>query len=715
MTTQPTQNPVPSESARDLKFNAGKIDEFVTSLALKYQDRFGTEHYTIEGLRWLAQQAIANYGWILKESFEDGYTITLPSEALLWESNGEYYRWDGALPKEVAAGSTPDSSGGVGIGAWVGIGDAALKTMLAGASGSSMIGMEAGGTLKDATVNVTVEQFDAKGDGVTDDTAAIQAAIDYVYAQGGGIVKLKAKTYRAANLLLKPRVVIEGVTLETSMIKAPDNWAGNAVIMGQGYLTYKKDSASQVVPGCFSSGVRNLTVNGNKSKFAGTPAKDVGCGILIAGENLILESVKIIYIPSVGLVTLNWGGNRALYQAADPDRGWGHIGRIRNIRIQFCGNDCWHCEAQDYFIDDVEIVGAGDGFTSDVDTFSFWQTDELVADFRVWRNIDIGFMHCYGNYNGHGFVAGGDTTTFFIRVKYLSLITESCLQGAWFKPSCYVQGGHLDAHEISQHKLINKISSTLYPAAVQISCGATRLSNFSSIEIVQNTNDNPPVSYCGVGLQLTGSMVTVGSYKYTRSPTVAAALRGTGLVLDGNDNRVESLIIKGCYATDSRGTPSSCIVMSSGTHYVNGLIGFGNVGIRFVGGQLMGKIHSVGNLTTWQSGFDSASTIIKSLLQITSTSGSNHQVIRGAAGAVNTASTSEQAITITGLQLPYVPSSSEVNPHLVIDAQSGSTIYPQLDYINYNPGASSTTQLAFVVKLKNSNSPMQVTVGAKLN
>lgn len=31
MATTPTNLPVPSESPRDLKFNAGKIDEFVTS------------------------------------------------------------------------------------------------------------------------------------------------------------------------------------------------------------------------------------------------------------------------------------------------------------------------------------------------------------------------------------------------------------------------------------------------------------------------------------------------------------------------------------------------------------------------------------------------------------------------------------------------------------------------------------------------------------
>ncbi|WP_427003656.1 hypothetical protein [Pantoea eucrina] len=165
MTTQPTQDPVASESPRDLKYNDGKIDEFVTSLALRYTDRFGYQHYTIEGLRQLAQEAISGFGWILKESFEDGATLTLPNEALLWRSNGDYYRWSGALPKTVPAGSTPESTGGVGQGAWVGIGDAALKTMLASSAGASMIGMAAGGTLEQIINYVTPEQFGAIGDG----------------------------------------------------------------------------------------------------------------------------------------------------------------------------------------------------------------------------------------------------------------------------------------------------------------------------------------------------------------------------------------------------------------------------------------------------------------------------------------------------------------------------------------------------------------------
>lgn len=131
MSTTPTNQPVPSEKPQDLKFNAGKIDEFVTSMAKQYIDRFGQAHYTIEGLRWVAQQAIAAFGYITLDSFEDGNTLTLPNQVLRLEATGEYYRWDGAFPKTVPAGSTPDSAGGIGDGAWVAVGAAAFGQSIA--------------------------------------------------------------------------------------------------------------------------------------------------------------------------------------------------------------------------------------------------------------------------------------------------------------------------------------------------------------------------------------------------------------------------------------------------------------------------------------------------------------------------------------------------------------------------------------------------------
>ncbi|MFV7184771.1 hypothetical protein ACNPGY_02880 [Citrobacter cronae] len=131
MSTTPTNQPVPSEKPQDLKFNAGKIDEFVTSMAKQYIDRFGQAHYTIEGLRWVAQQAIAAFGYITLDSFEDGNTLTLPNQVLRLEATGEYFRWDGKLPKAVPAGSTPDSTGGIGEGAWVAVGAAAFGQSIA--------------------------------------------------------------------------------------------------------------------------------------------------------------------------------------------------------------------------------------------------------------------------------------------------------------------------------------------------------------------------------------------------------------------------------------------------------------------------------------------------------------------------------------------------------------------------------------------------------
>lgn len=67
------------------------------------------------------------YGYVILSSFQKGATLTLPNHALKDETTGEYFRWDGTLPKVVPAGSTPASTGGIGLGAWVSVGDASLR------------------------------------------------------------------------------------------------------------------------------------------------------------------------------------------------------------------------------------------------------------------------------------------------------------------------------------------------------------------------------------------------------------------------------------------------------------------------------------------------------------------------------------------------------------------------------------------------------------
>lgn len=132
MATTPTNLPVPSESPRDLKFNAGKIDEFVTSMGWTYTDRFGNQHYTVEGINYLSQQAMAAFGYVILtgKTFTTGATINEPNEVLLNTADGEYYKWTGSFlsgPKVVPANSTPENTGGIGPGAWLSVGDTTAR------------------------------------------------------------------------------------------------------------------------------------------------------------------------------------------------------------------------------------------------------------------------------------------------------------------------------------------------------------------------------------------------------------------------------------------------------------------------------------------------------------------------------------------------------------------------------------------------------------
>lgn len=144
MTTTPTQNSVPSESPIDLKFNAGKIDEFVTSMVNAYVDRFGKEHYTIEGLKNIALQQIYDLGWNPVGTFQDGTTVNGPGDIVQDESTGVWYRWDdiSSLPKTIPSGSTPSSSGGTGEGKWlaVDVSDVLRKQLAADGSQISIAG-----------------------------------------------------------------------------------------------------------------------------------------------------------------------------------------------------------------------------------------------------------------------------------------------------------------------------------------------------------------------------------------------------------------------------------------------------------------------------------------------------------------------------------------------------------------------------------------------
>lgn len=132
-----TQNPIESDDVRDMSDNAKNLDIFSNSSELSFDDRLGIERKTIHGMNseFDAQivgmnsefdAKILNMGFTRVGTFATGGTLTNPRQTLLWDvadgGDGQEYGWSGSFPlagKVVPPGSTPLTTGGIAVGAWM--------------------------------------------------------------------------------------------------------------------------------------------------------------------------------------------------------------------------------------------------------------------------------------------------------------------------------------------------------------------------------------------------------------------------------------------------------------------------------------------------------------------------------------------------------------------------------------------------------------------
>jgi hypothetical protein len=169
-------------------------------------------------------------------------------------------------------------------------------------------------TLADTVVSV--KDFGAVGDGVTDDTAAVQAAIDAVYAAGGGKVQLPTGTFKC-NINTKKGIILEGSGRGqdpnfTGVI--PQNpvytfTAGGTTLIPQSrLLPVIKGSGSGGDSGWIECSIRDLKVSDNAGSIvAGT------VGILMElGSHFEIVNVEVrncdtgIQISSSGKTSWGW-------------------------------------------------------------------------------------------------------------------------------------------------------------------------------------------------------------------------------------------------------------------------------------------------------------------------------------------------------------------------------------------------------------------------
>ncbi len=158
-----TGNPIKSTDVRDMSDNAKNFDEFGNSTKNSFIDRLGVTRKTIRGMNAEFDCQILNMGFALVGTFATGATLTNPRQVLLWDiaggGDGQEYGWTGVFPKIVPAGSTPLTTGGIAVGAWMSRFDPEMRGQVREAlrrsyaeAGYNLVdgSFEAGGTLVNA-------------------------------------------------------------------------------------------------------------------------------------------------------------------------------------------------------------------------------------------------------------------------------------------------------------------------------------------------------------------------------------------------------------------------------------------------------------------------------------------------------------------------------------------------------------------------------------
>lgn len=149
--------------------------------------------------------------------------------------------------------------------------------------------------------SLNVKDFDAKGDGITNDSIAFAKAISRLKKIGGGELFIPEGIYYKGYIIADfSNMIIRGVGIGRSVIKVA-SWQ-DGIRIAKGYPV-----ALEIL---YNITISNLTIDGNKDGYGNGPNDTYGNGInLNACDNVLIKNTEVYDPAEQGIVNTFWQVN----------------------------------------------------------------------------------------------------------------------------------------------------------------------------------------------------------------------------------------------------------------------------------------------------------------------------------------------------------------------------------------------------------------------
>jgi hypothetical protein len=364
---------------------------------------------------------------------------------------------------------------------------------------------------------VYAEDYGAIGDGVTDDSAAIQSAINVVSTAGGGRVKFRAKTYLIGSTLTLPsKVVLSGVGSTVSIIKAKASFNAD-MIKSTNYDSLVGSDTWLVADGNqYAFGLEHIKLDGNKTN------QSSGDGVKFYGKRLYINDVIITSVKGEA-----WHSESNETIPGTPSLNGDDLpeGLIRGLYIWDADGSGFIFRGQHDTVIDSLIVGRCGGWGAK------WETS-AASDYN--GASDIKFAHVYAC------TSGGITVSAVCRFDHL--ISESN-----FGEGLVVTA---TSGDLSQFGIVQLYGNCRTTGTFNGTIAAAKV----TVSNIQIKDDSRAKS----GLKVTGNFTTIGAFHAEGQSST-----GTGLQIEGQCQRIRGTI------NGYSGVGATGLLTGSGTQLTN--------------------------------------------------------------------------------------------------------------------------------------------------